>query len=111
MVKDSRALRTRPTSPGVVGPLVKRVEARIVEEGGARSEWVVGVAEDPERALFEGHRVDPRRVPFVWVQADTPIAARAVAHYFHAQGCLGRAKWSDLACCVFAYRRGPGTWP
>lgn len=106
----SKSLNVRVRS-SAVGPLVRRIEGLMEELGGPPSEWVVGVAKDPERALFATHRVEPATTPYVWLQADTPIAARAVARYFHEAGCLGRSLWDDQAFCVYAYRRGPSTWP
>jgi len=94
-----------------LGTYVQILEARMRDSGGPPSDWVVGVAEDPERALYRSHRVDPDTKDAVWLKADTPIAARAVAHYFHDLGCLGRALWDDRALGVYAYRRAPGTWP
>lgn len=96
---------------GSIGPLVQRIEDLVRASAGDPSGWVVGVAADPERALFATHRVDPRVSDFVWLQAETPIAARAVARYFHELGCLGRTLWDQDAYCVYAYARGPGTWP
>lgn len=94
-----------------LGRLVKRVEATMQRVGGAPSEWVVGVAAYPERALYRTHRVDPAGAEHVWIAAASPIAARAVALYFHDLGCLGRTLWDEEALYVYAYRRGPGTWP
>lgn len=96
---------------GSIGPLVRRIEDLLRRSTGDPAAWVVGVAADPERALFRTHRVDPSTSDFVWVQAPTPIAARAVARYFHELGCLGRTLWDEEAYCVYAYARAPGTWP
>ena len=96
---------------GSIGPLVDRIEGLVRDSGAGASGWVVGVAADPERALFRTHRVDPTGHEFVWVRAQTPIAARAVARYFHELGCLGRTLWDQDALCVYAYARAPGTWP
>lgn len=82
--------------------------------GGDFSDWYVGVAAQPERALFDEHRVRPDADPWIYKPALTSKATQTVLRYFrnnlHTDG--GDAeRVDDDATFVFMFRKGAGTMP
>ena len=88
--------------------------AYIKEFGGSFEDYYVGVADDPQRALFEIHGLDRDRDPWLYKQLLTFQAARTVQDYF-----LGRLKTDgvpvldgDENCdCVYVYKKSERTRP
>jgi hypothetical protein len=88
--------------------------AYIKEFGGSFSDYYVGVADDPQSTLFEGHGVDGEKDPWLYKQALTFQAARTVQDYF-----VTRLKTDgvpvidgDENCdCVYVYKKSERTRP
>ena len=56
--------------------------AYIYELGGDFFNYYVGIAKDPEQALFETHKVDKTKDPWLYRQALSNTAARTIQDYF-----------------------------
>lgn len=88
--------------------------AYIKEFGGEFSDYYVGVADDPEKALFKSHQVDRKKDPWLYKQALTFQAARTAQDYF-----LSRLKADGDAVidgdentdCVYVYKKSKRTAP
>ncbi|WP_018410286.1 hypothetical protein [Methyloversatilis thermotolerans] len=80
-----------------------------IKEFGARMEdWSIGVADDPEHALFGLCGVHPERDIWLWKPALSPHAARAVYEFMISRYRLHPAPASSASSagrCVFMYRR------
>ena len=59
--------------------------AYIYELGGDFLDYYVGIAENPEQALFETHKVDKTKDPWLYRQALSYTAARAIQDYFSSR--------------------------
>lgn len=82
--------------------------------GGSFDDWFVGVAAEPERALFDEHCVDPQRDPWIYKPALSGKATRTVLAYFretlHTDGADCASTPAD-ATFVFMFRKGIATVP
>ena len=56
--------------------------AYIYELGGDFFNYYVGIAENPEEALFATHKVDKTEDPWLYRQALSDTAARTIRDYF-----------------------------
>lgn len=80
----------------------------IKEFGAKTDEWAIGVADDPERALFAECGIDAGRDIWLWKPALSAAAARTVFDFM-----VGRYRLSPVeapasvagGACVFMYRR------
>ncbi len=88
--------------------------AYIKEFGGGFDEYYVGVAADPQAALFETHGVDRDNDPWLYKQALTYQAARTVQRYFlerlNADGAPPDEATEDTDC-VYVYKKSERTTP
>lgn len=88
--------------------------AYIKEFGGDFSDYYVGIAADPQKALFETHGVDKDKDPWLYKQTLTFAAARTVQRYF-----LDRLRADGEAVvqgdadtdCVYVYKKSANTRP
>ena len=88
--------------------------AYIKELGGDFSDYYVGVTHDPEKSIFNIHRVDRKKDPWLYKQALTFQAARTTQDYF-----LSRLKADGEAVvdsdedtdCVYVYKKSKRTAP
>lgn len=82
--------------------------------GGSFDDWFVGVSAEPERALFDEHRVDRQRDPWIYKPALSGKATRTVLAYFretlHTDGADCASAPAD-ATFVFMFRKGDETMP
>ncbi|MBC7208888.1 MAG: hypothetical protein H5U27_20620 [Methyloversatilis sp.] len=79
-----------------------------IKEFGARmDEWSIGMADDPEHALFGLCGVDPERDIWLWKPALSVNAARTVVDFMTGRYRLHPARASSApgGRCVFMYRR------
>lgn len=80
-----------------------------IKEFGARmDEWSIGMADDPEHALFGLCGVDPERDIWLWKPALSVNAARTVVDFMTGRYRLHPARASSAPSagrCVFMYRR------
>lgn len=79
-----------------------------IKEFGARmDEWTIGVADEPEHALFALCGVDPERDIWIWKPSLSANAARAVVDFMTNRYRLHPAPSSSSSGghCVFMYRR------
>lgn len=80
-----------------------------IKEFGARMEdWTIGMAEDPEQAMFDTLGIDRDRDIWLWKPAMTPVAARTVVDFMVGRYRLDPAPGfgpGRAGRCVFMYRR------
>jgi hypothetical protein len=88
--------------------------AYMKEFGGDFADYYVGIAADPQKALFERHGVDKEKDPWLYKQALTFAAARTVQKYFlgrlHADGEPVQEGDADTDC-VYVYKKSENTRP
>jgi hypothetical protein len=88
--------------------------AYIYDLGGNFCDYYVGIAEDPEEALSETHKVDKTKDPWLYRQALSPTAARTILDYFlnrlRVDGTL-MINGSESSDWVYLYKKGEGTSP
>lgn len=88
--------------------------AYIKEFGGEFSDYYVGIAADPKKALFEKHHVDPEKDPWLYKQALSFAAARTVQDYFLRRlGADGEPvlRGDEDTDCVYVYKKSENTTP
>jgi hypothetical protein len=88
--------------------------AYIKEFGGDFADYYVGVTAEPEAALFQRHKIDKRKDPYLWKQALTFHAARNVQRYFLERlGTDGEAavRGDETVDCVYVYKKSERTKP
>lgn len=88
--------------------------AYIKEFGGAFENWYVGIASDPESALFRAHKVDRQEGLWIFKPALTVRAANTVQRYFserlHTDGA-GVSEDEVAMTTVYLFRKTPVTDP
>lgn len=88
--------------------------AYIKEFGGDFEDYYVGIAADPQKALFEEHGLDKDKDPWLYKQALTFYAARTVQNYFldrlGTDGEPVRRGDEDMDC-VYVYKKSERTTP
>jgi hypothetical protein len=88
------------------------VRAFISHYGGDWSEWHVGVASDWKERLFEHHNAQPRLDSCTFVECASPDDARSALKALRELGCDGRrVGGDDCGVYLYAYRKGPTTYP
>lgn len=84
------------------------------EFGGDFSDWYVGVAEDPETALFESHALQRDSDPWIYKPALTGKATNTVLRYFrgvlHTDGGAADVVIAS-ATYVYAFKKSLHTQP
>lgn len=73
--------------------------------GPDHSGWYVGIAADPRQRLFSDHGVDEHQQPWVWVQADSQVTARAAERILLDMGFDGGTGGGVDTVFVYAYRK------
>ena len=82
--------------------------------GGRFGDWYVGVSEDPERDLFEAHRLERTSDPWIYKPALTSRASATVLRYFRENLKTDGADPADVpdrATFVFLFRKSAQTFP
>lgn len=82
--------------------------------GGAFDDWYVGVAADPEIALFEQHGVERTTDPWIYKPALSGKATDTVLRYFRDVLHTDAAEHAapvDGATFAYAFRKSAGTRP
>lgn len=71
------------------------------------AEWYVGIAEDAQARVFEGHGVNKDRDYWIYRECFTADAARRVEQYFitNYQTDGGSGGGSDASRFVYAYKK------
>jgi hypothetical protein len=81
------------------------IKAHMDQCGGDYRNWYVGIACDPRTRLFSQHRVCEQTGAWIYRNAGTETAARAIEKALLALGCKGGPCGGDgNTCCVYAYR-------
>jgi len=82
-----------------------------IKEFGARmDEWVIGMADDPEKALFDACGVDQVRDIWLWKPALSPAAARTVIDFMTIRYQVNPAPGFDagrVGHCIFMFKKLP----
>ena len=75
------------------------------------TEWYVGIAEDAQAAVFEGHGVNKDMDYWIYRECFTADAARRVEQYLvvNYQTDGGSGGGSDASRFVYAYKKEPHT--
>lgn len=87
------------------------VKAYIQKNGGAYSDWYVGIASDPKERLFTDHNVSEKNGAWIYREAESPSAAREAEEYFvKTLGTDGGSGGGDYSTkYVYAYKKTPST--
>lgn len=81
------------------------IESHIQMYGGSYSGWYVGISENPNDRLINGHNADGQRNAARYWDAKTAKTARAIERHFLDKGCKG--SWGggdDDAQYVYVYK-------
>lgn len=82
--------------------------------GGQFGDWYVGVADDPETALFERHQVNRETDPWIYKPALTGKATFTVLRYFrdvlHTDADPATTS-TDCTTFAYAFRKSATTRP
>ncbi|MBW2984763.1 hypothetical protein KY361_06605 [Candidatus Woesearchaeota archaeon] len=77
------------------------------------SSWYIGVTEDPQRRLFDEHKVDEKKDHWIYSTAVSAEVARKIEKYFieglHVDG--GKSGGDKDARVVYAYQKTTHTKP
>jgi hypothetical protein len=88
------------------------IEAHIKKQGGAYSDWYIGIASDWENRLFNEHQVPRKDYWFITRQCQNNQAARNVEEALLKLGCDGGGGGGDdKTVYVYAYLKGTMTNP
>lgn len=72
--------------------------------GKGYREWYVGVANNPDKRLFEGHNVSQEGGAWIYRDAGSVSMAKIIEAIFHKKGCKGGTVATDSPHFVYAYR-------
>ena len=83
------------------------IKAYIQNNGGAYSDWYVGIASDPKERLFTDHNVSEKGGEWIHREAESSSAAREVEEYFiNTLGTDGGSGGGDYSTkSVYAYKK------
>ncbi|PIQ92489.1 MAG: hypothetical protein COV70_00475 [Parcubacteria group bacterium CG11_big_fil_rev_8_21_14_0_20_39_22] len=83
------------------------IKAYIQNNGGAYSDWYVGIASDPKERLFTDHNVSEKGGAWIYREAESSSAAREVEEYFiNTLGTDGGSGGGDYSTkSVYAYKK------
>lgn len=87
--------------------LIRRIQDYIRDNGGIQAGygWYAGVTSDPERRLFQEHRVNRDDGPWIYGPADSDSGAREAEQHLLGMGCKGGPGGGDTNSeYVYAYR-------
>ena len=89
------------------------IAAHIEKGGGTYSTWYVGISKDARDRLFNGHGVAEKGDWWIYRQAETAAAARAVeSHFVNTLGTDGGGGGGDSQSDhVYAYQKNAHTDP
>ena len=87
------------------------IKSFIDDCGGPYSTWYVGISENPEDRLFNGHKVDKNNDKWIIEEASSSDAARRIEKYFvYTLGTAGGPGGGDEdAIYVYAYKMSEGS--
>ena len=63
--------------------------------GWGKYGWYAGITNDPERRLFEEHKVDEKRGSWIHLRASSESAAREIEDSLHGKGYRGEGGGGD----------------
>lgn len=83
------------------------IKAYIQKNGGAYSDWYVGIASDTRERLFNEHNVSEKSGSWIYREAEGSSAAREVEEYFiNMLGTDGGSGGGDYSTkSVYAYKK------
>ena len=82
------------------------------EHGGTPQEWFAGIASNPEKKLFNHHRVDRKNGAWIYRLAASPDAAREVLDALVATGCETQPDPAEFeGTLVYVYLKSEQTRP
>lgn len=85
--------------------IASEIDAYIKQHGGGYPAWYVGIAADPRERLFTDHKVREHGDAWIYRDAGSEAAARAVERAFLNVGCQGGGGGGDNDThYVYAYR-------
>ncbi len=100
MAKDESTIKTE-------------IKNHITSEGGAYSNWYVGIAKDARQRLFEDHKVKEKGDAWIHRQAESDDVARKIEDYFvntlKTDGNPGGG--DEKTVFVYAYKKQSHTDP
>jgi len=74
-------------TPNAQANLTSLIE-QILRQGGSYPQWYAGIANDPEKRLFEDHKVN-RQYGWAWRRLASDSEARDVEDALFSLGCKG----------------------
>ena len=89
------------------GTLTSEIQKYIDDNGGVSGHygWYVGITADPERRLFQDHKVNKQDGSWIYGQASSNSVAREIERHFLDHGCNGGSGGGTPdAQYVYAYR-------
>ncbi len=97
---------------GLEHEIIQLIQAAIDSEGAHYPAWYVGITDNPERRLYEQHRVDRQDRRTVCVNAGSFMRAREIEEYFLKLGTAGGGGGGTTeSTFVYAYYRTERTEP
>ena len=89
------------------------IKTYIIERGGSYSNWYVGISKDARDRLFNGHSVDEKNDPWIYVPTVSSDAARSVEdHFINTLGTDGGSGGGDDdSDMVYSYKKSTRTNP
>lgn len=91
--------------------VINEIEQYILKNGGDYPDWYIGITSDPNDRLFNGHRVEKDRIPWIYRLCSSSDVARIIEDYFLGErGTMGGpGGGDDDATYVYAYKISDGT--
>ena len=80
------------------------IDVCITKCGKGYREWYVGVADNPDERLFQGHNVSQEGGAWIYRDAGSQAMAKIIEAIFHKKGCKGGNLSTDKQRYVYAYR-------
>ena len=92
--------------------IIAEINAYMKERGRTNSSWYVGIATDVRTRLFNDHAVDEKQDSWIYRQAVSSDAARAIEKAYLDAGCDGGGGGGDQRTdYVYAYLKSSRTNP
>lgn len=88
------------------------IRTHVKKDGSAWNDWYVGITSDPDKALFENHKVNKESSGWIYRLTNSPTIAKRIRKYFLAVGLDGGIGDVDnRARVVYAYKKTASTKP